>query len=144
MISAGAVVIYNLQPKNLMRQFSTPLLLAWGMSIGGTVLFILFKPWQYSPRIDFESIVALMAIILLGTIVSFSFYMQGVKLIGPTHASLYACIEPVAATILSAIWLKAPFTIIDFIGFLFIISTIFILTLSSKETIKVLKEDKVA
>lgn len=144
LISAASVVVYNLEPKNLMKQFSTPLLLAWGMTIGGTVLFILFKPWEYSPVIDAETIVALIAIIVFGTIVSFSFYMQGSKLIGPTHASLYACVEPVSATILSSLWLKAPFTMIDFIGFIFIISTIFILTLSSKESKAVIKEKEAA
>lgn len=143
-ISAVAIVIYNLQPKNLMNQFSTPLLLAWAMSIGGTVLFILFKPWTYNPTIDLQAILALIAIILFGTIISFSFYMQGVKLIGPTHASLYACIEPVAATILSSVWLKAPFKMIDLIGFIFIISTIFILTLSSKESVTQKVENEAA
>lgn len=146
-ISAITVVIYNLQPKNLMKQFPTPLLLAWGMSIGGSVLFILFKPWTYSPIIDVEAIIAMAAIILFGTILSFSFYMMGVKLIGPTHASLYACIEPVAAAILASVWLKAPFTFIDVIGFGFIISTIFLLTLSGKKAGNagmVLEEDRAA
>lgn len=144
MISATAIVVYNLQPKNLMKQFSTPLLLAWGMSIGGSILFLIFKPWKYSPIIDMGTIFALIAIILLGTIFSFSFYMQGVKLIGPTHASLYACVEPVAAAILSSVWLKAPFTLIDLIGFAFIISTIFILTLVGKKEENNAEIDKAA
>jgi drug/metabolite transporter (DMT)-like permease len=144
MISATAIVVYNLQPKNLMNQFSAPLLLAWGMSIGGSILFLIFKPWHYSPIIDVGTIFAMIAIILLGTIVSFSFYMQGVKLIGPTHASLYACVEPVAAAILSSVWLKAPFTLVDLIGFGFIISTIFILTLLGKKEEKTAEIEKVA
>jgi drug/metabolite transporter (DMT)-like permease len=130
--SAVTVVIYNLQPRNLMKQFSTPLLLAWGMVIGGMALFILFKPWNYSPILDLEAILAMIAIILFGTIVSFTCYMQGVKWIGPTHASLYACIEPLVATLLSFLWLHVPFKLIDVLGFVFIISTIFILSLFSK------------
>ena len=50
-----------------------------------------------------------------------------VKLIGPARASLYACVEPIAATLLSAVWLKAPFKPIDFLGFSMIIATILIL-----------------
>jgi len=130
--SAVTVVIYNIQPKNLMTQFSTPLLLAWAMLIGGGVLTIIFKPWIYTPIIDIESIIALIVIIFLGTIVSFSLYMQGVKLIGPTKASLYACIEPVAAAVLSAIWLKNPLGFIDISGFILIVSTIFILMYANK------------
>ena len=130
--SAVTVVIYNIQPKNLMTQFSTPLLLAWAMLIGGGVLTIIFKPWIYTPIIDIESIIALIVIIFLGTIVSFSLYMQGVKLIGPTKASLYACIEPVAAAVLSAVWLKNPLGFIDISGFILIVSTIFILMYANK------------
>ena len=125
--SALTVVIYNIQPKNLMTQFSTPLLLAWAMLIGGGVLTIIFKPWIYTPIVDTDSIIALIVIIFLGTIASFSLYMEGVKLIGPTKASLYACIEPVAAAVLSTVWLKNTIGFIDVIGFVLIVSTIFIL-----------------
>ena len=92
LISAGTVVIYNLQPKRMLPIYSTPYILAWGMTIGG-----------------------------------FSLYMQGVKMIGPGRASLYSCVEPIAATLLSAVWLKVPFAAIDLVGFACIIATILIL-----------------
>ena len=72
-------------------------------------------------------LLALGAIIFLGSMAAFTLYMQGVKLIGPARASLYACVEPIAATLLSAVWLKAPFKPIDFLGFSMIIATILIL-----------------
>ena len=53
--------------------------------------------------------------------------MHGVKLIGPARASLYACVEPIAATLLSAFWLHEPFALIDLLGFAMIIATILIL-----------------
>lgn len=126
--AAIALVIYNLQPRNLLKQFDPSLLVAWAMTMGGTILFIIFKPWTYSPVIDMGTVLALIAIILLGTICSFTFYMQGVKLVGAAHASLYASIEPLTAALLSVTWLKVPFQILDFAGFLLIISTIFILS----------------
>ncbi|WP_244834952.1 DMT family transporter [Clostridium sp. BJN0001] len=127
--SAGAVVIYNIQPGNLMKQFKAPLIISWAMLIGGIVLSLIFKPWDIKVHIDFTLIIILIVIILLGTILSFSFYMEGVKLIGPTRASLYGSVEPFVAAILSTVWLKTPVTIIDIIGFMFVISTIFILSL---------------
>ena len=72
LFSAWTVVIYNMQPKRLMRYYPTPYLLAWGMVIGGIVLAMLFKPWQYEVHIDPGLILAFGAIILLGTISSFS------------------------------------------------------------------------
>ena len=132
LFSAGTVVLYNLIPRGLMKTYSTPFLLGWAMLIGGIALCILRKPWQYHPIIDTGSILCMCAIILLGTIVAFSLYMQGMKMIGPEKASLYACIEPVAATLFSAFWLGTPFTTIDIIGFLCIVSTLFLITFFGK------------
>lgn len=127
LISAWTVVIYNLQPKRLLLYYQTPYLLAWGMLIGGIVLALLFRPWEISVTIDLGVIAAMGAIICLGTIAAFSLYMQGVKMIGPARASLYCCVEPIAATLLCAVWLKEPFALIDLAGFACIIATILIL-----------------
>lgn len=127
LLSAVTVVIYNLQPRRLLLYYPTPYLLGWGMLVGGVVLSLLFRPWQYSYPVDGELAAALCGVILLGTIVAFSLYMHGVKLIGPARASLYACVEPIAATILSAVWLKVPFTVIDLAGFGLIFVTILLL-----------------
>ena len=127
LFSAWTVVIYNMQPRRLMLYYPTPYLLGWGMVIGGIVLALLFKPWQYSVHVDGGVILAFAAIILLGTISSFSLYMQGVKLIGPGRASLYCSVEPIAATVICAVWLKEPFAMMDIMGFLCIIATILIL-----------------
>lgn len=127
LLSAGTVVLYNMQPRRLLLFYPTPYLLAWGMAIGGVVLALVFKPWEYHYTIDLPFFLALVAIIFLGSMVAFSLYMQGVKLIGPARASLYACVEPIAATILSAVWLKVPFAPIDLLGFAMIIATILML-----------------
>ena len=132
LFSAGTVVLYNLIPRGLMRTYSTPFLLGWAMLIGGIALCILRRPWQYHPIIDTASILCMCAIIILGTIVAFSLYMQGMKMIGPEKASLYACIEPVAATLFSAFWLGTAFTTIDIVGFLCIVSTLFLITFWGK------------
>lgn len=132
LFSAGTVVLYNLIPRGLMRTYSTPFLLGWAMLIGGIALCFLRKPWQYHPIIDMPAILCMTAIILFGTIIAFSLYMQGMKLIGPEKASLYACIEPVAATLFSAFWLKTAFTVIDLLGFLCIVSTLFLITFWGK------------
>ena len=127
LISACTVVIYNLQPRRLLLTYPTPYILAWGMVIGGIMLALIFRPWQYSCTVDAGLLGALGSIIVLGTIVAFSLYMQGVKMIGPARASLYSCVEPIAATILSAVWLRVPFAAMDLVGFACIITTILIL-----------------
>lgn len=130
LISAVTVVIYNMQPRRLMAYYPTPYLLAWGMVVGGIVLSLIFRPWEYRVSLDAGLLLALCAIIFLGTITAFSLYMQGVKLIGPARASLYACTEPIASALLSFFWLKTPFEPIDLLGFGLIIATILMLGFS--------------
>ena len=130
LISSLTVVLYNMQPRRLMAYYPTPYLLAWGMVVGGIMLSLLFQPWKYHYTIDMSFLAAFLAIVLLGTMVAFSLYMQGVKLIGPARASLYACTEPIASALLSFFWLKVPFVAVDFLGFGLIIATILMLGFS--------------
>ena len=46
---------------------------------------------------------------------------------------MLASIEPVAATVISVVWLKVQFQIIDFIGFIFVLSTVFIISINEKK-----------
>ena len=48
-------------------------------------------------------------IVFFGTIVAFILYLTGVNIIGPTKASIIACIEPVAATICAILFLGVVF-----------------------------------
>lgn len=140
LLSACTVVIYNLQPKSLLIQFPSAYLLAWAMTIGGVVLSLIFRPWEYSYKSDAGLVLAMAAIIVLGTMVAFTLYMKGVQMIGPSKASLYACVEPIAATLLSAVWLKVPFMAMDFVGFALIITTILILAFQDMKRQKEMRE----
>ena len=131
LISAVSVVIYTVKPARMQAEFDTPLLLAWGMLIGGTALTIAFRPWNNKVIFDRETFTALTFIILFGTMAGFSMYMTGVKMIGSVKASLYSCVEPVASMVLTAVWMKVSFTTPDLIGTAFVIATIIILALPS-------------
>ena len=131
LISAVSVVIYTVKPARLQAQFDTPLVLAWGMLIGGVVLMAVFRPWDYQVIFDRETFMALAFIILFGTMAGFSMYLTGVKMIGSVKASLFSCVEPVASMVLTAVWMKVSFTTPDLIGTAFVIATIIILALPS-------------
>ncbi len=133
MISAVTLVIYTLQPAGLMKRYSTLLTLGWGMLIGGLVLMLLMRPWTLSPVVDGQTVLAMSFIVLFGTICAFYFYLTGVKLVGASSASMLACIEPVAATVISVVWLKVRFRMIDLLGFVFVLSTVFIISLNQKK-----------
>ena len=131
LISAVSVVIYTVKPARMQAEFDTPLILAWGMLIGGIALTIAFRPWNNKVIFDGETFTALTFIILFGTMAGFSMYMTGVKMIGSVRASLYSCVEPVASMVLTAVWMKVSFTTPDLIGTAFVIATIIIMALPS-------------
>ncbi|MBQ3438202.1 MAG: EamA family transporter [Fusobacterium sp.] len=126
MLSAVALVVYTVQPARLLKKYGAAIVTSWGMLVGGAVLSILRKPWTQGVEVDFTIIVFLLLIVFVGTIFAFLFYLSGVNLIGPTKASLVACTEPVVATICSVIFLGVSFSFLDAVGFVFIMSTVFI------------------
>lgn len=132
LISATGIVIYSLVPTRLNKKYPVALNLGWGMVIAGAALALITKPWSLDGVSDTDGFLAFLSVITLGTIFAFSFYMVGVKTIGASKASMIACIEPVSAAIFGYFWLKTEFVLLDFIGFVFIISCILILSKKEK------------
>ena len=116
-LSAACVVIYNMWPKNLQRQFSTPMLQGWAFLMGGALFLLLFRPWSMGYIPSATGLLGIAGVVIIGNILAFSSYMQGVKLIGPQKASLYSFSEPVAAALISTLLLGSPFTLWDALGF---------------------------
>ena len=132
--SAVAVALYTLEPARLQKKYDTPLILAWGMVIGGIALTLIFRPCTVKGiQVDGEMFAALAFVIVFGTMAGFSLYMTGVKMIGSVKASLYACMEPVSSMILTVFWMKINFTTPDLIGTLLVIATIIILAIPTKK-----------
>ena len=135
-LSALSVVFYTVQPESLLKKYGASIVVAWGMMIGGIFIAFVAKPWNISVTFDFVTFLVLMLIIVFGTIIAFILYLTGVNIIGPTKASIIACIEPVAATICAILFLGVTFDFLDVIGFLCIISTIFIVAYFDKKAKK--------
>lgn len=125
--SAVALAVYTVGPGRLLKRYGALPVTGWGMLIGGIMLDILFMPWQMAVTIDLQVAVGMAAIILIGTIVAFSCYMEGIRLTGPKKGSLYASIEPVSATVFSVVWMHVAFGRWDLLGFACILSTILLL-----------------
>lgn len=133
LLAAVFLVCYSLIPTKLLKISDTPTVLGWGMLAGGTVIMLIFRPWEIMPVISLPLIGAVSGIVILGTVLAYSFYLEGIRLIGATKASIISSIEPVAATVISAFWLGTDFSFADIIGFIMIISTVFIISLFNKK-----------
>lgn len=131
--AAVFLVCYSIIPVPLLKISDTPTVLGWGMLIGGLCLMPVFRPWEIMPEISLSLILALASIVIFGTVLAYSFYLEGIHLIGASKASVISSIEPVSATVISALWLGTEFLATDFIGFAMILSTIFIISLNAKK-----------
>lgn len=127
--SAFCVVIYTMWPKNLQKQYPTPMLQGWAFLMGGAAFTLLFRPWEMGYRPNLAGYAGIAGVVLIGNVLAFSCYMSGVKLIGPQKSSLYSFAEPVTAAILSTLVLGSEFTFWDVVGFVCIFGMLVLLSL---------------
>ena len=83
--------------------------------------------WTFHVELPLLGWALLGVIVVLGTVLSFSLFMQGIQEVGPVRASMLAATEPLSATVFSALWLGTSFSAADLIGFAAITATIFLL-----------------
>lgn len=127
LVSAVCVAVYSVLPIRINQKYGTLSVLGIALMIAGVFAFFYTRFWEFDGIKDFESFMAVLVIVFLGTIAAFWLYLYGVGIIGPSRASLIASIEPVSAAIFGYIWLGTKFTFFDYVGFFMIISCTFIL-----------------
>lgn len=120
-------------PQSLYGKYPTSVVTGYALFFGGIVLTLIFRPWQYSVIWNMEMMISLFFIIFAGSVAAYLFYAQSILNIGAGKASLCSCVEPVTATLISALWLNTSFLLMDLIGFVLILSTIGILNYSKRE-----------
>lgn len=126
--SAVMMAVYNLLPVRLMKEYGTFCVIGWGMLVGGIVLSAFTRPWHVVGQWDLQAVGAMSVVIIVGTVLSFSFYMEGVRMIGAAKASLLAAVEPVTATVASVLMMHVAFAGIDLIGIVGILVAVLLLS----------------
>ena len=82
--------------------------------------------------IDFAVASAFFAIVILGTILPFCFYLSALTKIGAVYTGLMTSVEPVTATLLTAVFLGTAFERVDIAGFLLVLVTGVVLNLGKR------------
>lgn len=126
-LSAFAAAFYTVQPKYLLGHWRSPLVIGWGMLLGGLAFLPVCPPWDFTGIWDKYACIVFLYIIIFGTIIAFWAYLESVKYIQPTETSTLASIEPLSAIVLSALLLNVPFGLVEILGAICIMSTVFIL-----------------
>lgn len=125
--SAAAAACYILIPQKLMREWGSILPIGWGMFFGGAAFCFLMRVWRLPLYVNVKVFAALAVIVLIGTVCAFVLFLMGTSMIGPARGNMIGCLEPLVATITTAVCLHTAFAAMDIIGFVFIMATVFIL-----------------
>lgn len=127
LVSAVGCVIYPTLSQGLAIQWGAVPVNASGMIIGGGLLCLGLQTWTMTPALDGAGWAAVAFIIFIGTALSFTLFIQGIRIIGPMKSTLIGTLEPVTAAVVSALWLGTAFHPAEIAGFVFILTTVFLI-----------------
>lgn len=136
LISAVSICVYTLQPIELLKKYGTTSIVGFAMFICGLISLMMFQQIDSEAIWDGMTWLGLFAIIILGTVVSFNAYMEGVRRIGVVQGSILSSLEPISAALFGWALLGNEFTIIGIIGMICIIATVFIIAWNRQRQIK--------
>lgn len=126
-ISAAAAAAYIIIPQRLMRKWGSILPVGMGMLSGGIACVLLMHIWTISVSFSAQSVVMTIFVVLVGTALAFTAFLQGTAIVGPARGNMLGCVEPLTATLTTALFMHTAFAGMDLIGFVFILATVFIL-----------------
>jgi drug/metabolite transporter (DMT)-like permease len=133
LFAACTLVLYTMLPKSIAPKYGAFMTTGLGTLIGGIAFFIVVHPWPLTIDLPFTGWLAVAGMIIVGTVIAYPLYVQGVNDVGPVKASMLASVEPVSAAIISAVWLKSEFAPMDIVGFVCILTTVFLLAKPEKK-----------
>ena len=136
LISAASICVYTLQPIELLKKYGTTSIVGFAMFICGFISLAMFQQIDSEAIWDGMTWLGLFAIIILGTVVSFNAYIEGVRRIGAVQGSILSSLEPISAALFGWALLGNEFTFIGIIGMICIIATVFIIAWDRQRQIK--------
>lgn len=126
LINAFAAALLAIIPGKILKIYGSNNVTGSAMMLCGLVSCVFVQPWQNAPALDGAGIAALVIMVLVGSFLAFLLYMYGVQVIGAMRASLLGTIEPISATVTSAVFMHTAFSPTDLTGFALIIAMMFL------------------
>ena len=128
LLSAFGLASYNIFSISLTTKYGVMPIMAWGLLIAGVVVYFATGSNYVPDNFKLIDFICMSGVVIIGTILSFSLYLEGVRLIGAVTGSIIGCFEPIAAIIFSFLLLGTTFGTIDLIGAAFILSAVIVLS----------------
>lgn len=141
--NAITVTFYIMYPRRLFQRWGSLSVTGTGMFIGGIAAFVLLCGTSLAgaalgtdvpaiPTFGVDGLLVLVLIVLVGTLAAFGLYLHGVSIVGGVKGSLLGTMEPVSATVLSALWLGTSFAGSDWLGLVLMIVTTVLVSVKGK------------
>lgn len=133
-----SVAFYIMYPKKLFARWGSFAVTGIGMLMGGVVATavyvagVAFGEPLVLPALDVAGVLVFTAFVVVGTFAAFALYLHGVSVVGSVQGSLLGAIEPVSATLFSALWLGTAFTGADLVGCALMIAMVFLVTTENR------------
>lgn len=131
-LSAIGTIFYNMLPIGINKKYDPVLMLGYAMIIVGVFMCFYNSVYKINVKVDIELVLAMLGVIVFGTVFAFGFYMLGLREIGPAKASLISSIEPISAAFFSYAWLGSEFGFWQIWGFIFIMFAILLIYFTKK------------
>ncbi|AVK63762.1 peptide ABC transporter ATP-binding protein [Lactobacillus sp. CBA3606] len=121
LLAAVGAAVYTLMPAHLLKAYGAIPIVGWSMLIGGGLVTVTTKAWRYEPTLSLLAWLEVGVVVIFGTMLAYLFFLQSLALILPTTASVLGAIEPLAATVLSGLFLHVTFNAIGILGAVLIV-----------------------
>lgn len=124
LFSAFTHGLYILLSIDLIKKWGSILVIGIGMTMAGLLLLPIKHQWDFSPIL-----LALVGIVVVGTIFSYTVFLKGTSLIGPVKSSLLASIEPISAVFFAFFLMNERFYVLDLVGIAMILIAVSLISL---------------
>lgn len=135
-LAAVSFATYSILSAHGMQKYSPWTVLFYGLLFAAVMWHVLYPPMEaFRHHYAFVQWVWIVFIGFGGTIVPFWLYFEGIKRIQPTHASITATLEPIAAGIAAAVLLGEKMAFPQLLGGLVVIVSIVILQSNPRQSL---------
>ena len=116
LISAVVAALYMKAPTRLLKDYDSAYIVAIGLTSAGVVLspFWFLSVPAHTPTLSMIGLLAF--IVIAGTSISFSLFINSLKNLPPFEASVISCAEPVAAGAANVLFLGFPLHLVTVVG----------------------------
>ncbi|MGH4052947.1 MAG: DMT family transporter [Clostridium sp.] len=132
-LAAAATLLYSLYVLGAshkeFRNINSYVLTFYISCASAVVMFVTANvTGDFNIHISFYALVSILLLAFISTVVALKAFLEGVRIIGPSKASIFSTIEPIVVLILGTLILGEPISVRIIIGSILILLSVIILT----------------